>query len=57
MNGKFEKLIIWQRAMELGENINGLSESQKEIYNLAFRLEDGLCCFKYCRRINCAIFT
>lgn len=36
MNGfKFEKLIIWQKAMELGENINILSSDfpQKEIYN------------------------
>jgi four helix bundle protein len=41
MNGfKFEKLIIWQRAMELGENINGLSDSfpQKEIYNLSSQI-------------------
>lgn len=38
MNGfKFEKLIIWQRAMELGENINMLSDGfpKKEIYNLS----------------------
>ncbi|WP_372950792.1 four helix bundle protein, partial [Mariniphaga sp.] len=41
MNGfKFEKLIIWQRAMELGENINGLTDSfpQKEIYNLSSQI-------------------
>jgi four helix bundle protein len=41
MNGfKFEKLIIWQRAMELGENINDLTESfaQKEIYNLSSQI-------------------
>lgn len=37
---KFEKLIIWQRAMELGENNNGLTESfaQKEIYNLSSQI-------------------
>jgi four helix bundle protein len=41
MNGfKFEKLIIWQRAMELGENINGLTDSfsKKEIYNLSSQI-------------------
>ncbi len=33
---KFEKLIIWQKAMELGESINKLSLKfpKKELYNL-----------------------
>lgn len=37
---KFEKLIVWQRAMELGENMNSLSSNfpQKEIYNLSSQL-------------------
>lgn len=41
MNGfKFEKLIIWQRAMLLGENINELSDNfpPKEIYNLSSQI-------------------
>ena len=34
---KFEGLLIWQNAMELGEEINLLSDSfpKKEIYNLS----------------------
>lgn len=34
---KFEKLIVWQKAMELGEDINVLSERfpPKELYNLS----------------------
>lgn len=37
---KFEKLIVWQRAMELGENINTLSNKfpPKEIYNLSSQI-------------------
>ncbi len=37
---KFEKLVIWQRAMELGELINTLSSGfpQKEIYNLSSQI-------------------
>jgi len=33
---KFEKLLIWQKAMDLGEVINQLTEKfpKKEIYNL-----------------------
>ena len=32
---KFEKLLIWQKAMDLGEVINQLTEKfpKKEIYN------------------------
>lgn len=37
---KFEKLIIWQRSMELGENVNTLSSEfpPKEIYNLSSQI-------------------
>ncbi len=37
---KFEKLIIWQRAMELGEEINTMSEKfpKKEVYNLSSQI-------------------
>jgi four helix bundle protein len=37
---KFEKLIIWQRSMELGENINILASDfpPKEIYNLSSQI-------------------
>ncbi len=37
---KFEKLIIWQKAMELGENVNTISEKfpAKEIYNLSSQI-------------------
>lgn len=37
---KFEKLIVWQKAMELGEDINQLSEifPQKELYNLSSQI-------------------
>ena len=40
MNFKFEKLIIWQKAMDLGEEINKLSDSfsKKEIYNLSSQI-------------------
>ncbi len=36
MSFKFEKLIIWQQAMNLGEEINELSKKfpKEEIYNL-----------------------
>lgn len=36
MKFKFEKLIVWQKAMELGEEINSLAEKfpVKEQYNL-----------------------
>jgi len=36
MSFKFEKLIIWQKAMELGEEIDKISDSfpKKETYNL-----------------------
>ena len=37
MEFKFEKLIIWQKAMDLGEMVNKLSSKfpQKELYNLS----------------------
>ncbi len=37
MSFKFENLIIWQLAMDYGENINNLSEKfpKKELYNLS----------------------
>ncbi len=40
MGFKFEKLIIWQRAMELGENVSSLSLKfpSKEIYNLSSQI-------------------
>jgi len=40
MSFKFEKLIIWQKAMDLGEDINVLSDSfpKKEVYNLSSQM-------------------
>ena len=40
MNFKFEKLVIWQNAMEFGEDINTLSEvfPNKEMYNLSSQI-------------------
>ena len=40
MSFKFEKLIIWQKAMDFGEEILILSNSfpQKEIYNLTSQI-------------------
>ena len=37
---KFEKLIIWQKAMEFGESINKLSGNfpKEEIYNLSSQI-------------------
>ena len=37
---KFEKLIIWQKAMDFGEEMNELAEKfpNKEIYNLSSQL-------------------
>lgn len=37
---KFESLIIWQRAMELGENIYVLSQKfpKEEVYNLSSQI-------------------
>lgn len=37
---KFERLIIWQKAMELGEDINTLTEKfpSKELYNLSSQI-------------------
>ena len=40
MGFKFEKLIIWQKAMEFGEEINNLSQKfpKDEIYNLTSQI-------------------
>jgi four helix bundle protein len=40
MEFKFEKLIIWQKAMEFGESINTLSYKfpKEEIYNLSSQI-------------------
>jgi four helix bundle protein len=40
MKFKFEKLIIWQKAMELGEDIDVLTNGfpKKEVYNLSSQI-------------------
>ena len=40
MSFKFEKMIIWQKAMDLGEETNQLADSfpKKEIYNLSSQI-------------------
>jgi four helix bundle protein len=40
MSFKFEKLIIWQKAMDFGEEINNLTLDfpKKEIYNLSSQI-------------------
>lgn len=40
MGFKFEKLLIWQKAMELGEDINVASSSfpKNEMYNLSSQI-------------------
>ena len=40
MSFKFEKLIIWQKAMDFGEAINKLTNKfpQKELYNLSSQI-------------------
>ncbi len=40
MGFKFEKLIIWERSMELGEDINNLAKNfpQHETYNLSSQI-------------------
>ena len=40
MKFKFENLIIWQKAMEIGEEINSLSNKfpNKEVYNLSSQI-------------------
>ncbi len=40
MSFKFEKLSVWQKAMDLGEEINLLSETfpKKEVYNLSSQI-------------------
>ncbi len=37
---KFERLIIWQKAMDLGEEINSITEKfpPKELYNLSSQI-------------------
>lgn len=41
MKFEFEKLIIWQKAMEFGEEINIISEDfpKKELYNLVSQIK------------------
>jgi four helix bundle protein len=38
---KFEKLIVWQKAMEFGETINKLSSNfpKEEMYNLSSQVK------------------
>ncbi len=40
MNFKFEKLIIWQKAMDFGEDVNNLSKKfpKKEMFNLSSQI-------------------
>ncbi len=40
MSFKFEKLIIWQQAMDFGEEINSLSKRfpKEEVYNLTSQI-------------------
>lgn len=40
MSFKFEKLLVWQRAMELGDHIDILTHDfpKKEIYNLSSQI-------------------
>ncbi len=40
MSFKFEKLIIWQRAMDFGEEINGITKifPKHEMYNLSSQI-------------------
>lgn len=40
MRFKFESLLIWQKAMELGEDLNKISNKfpEKEIYNLSSQM-------------------
>ena len=40
MSFKFEKLIIWQKAMDFGEEINSIASEfpKKEIYNLSSQI-------------------
>ncbi len=40
MNFKFEKLVIWQKAMEFGEDLNILAKSfpKEETYNLSSQI-------------------
>lgn len=44
MRFKFEKLIIWQKAMELGEYLNVLADkfSKKEVYNLSSQIRRAI---------------
>lgn len=40
MSFKFEKLVIWEKAMDLGEEIDSITNSfpKKEIYNLSSQI-------------------
>lgn len=58
MEFKFEKLVIWQKAMEMGESVNILSHKfpKSEVYNLSSHPKN--CRFnsiKYLRRFNWSI--
>ena len=41
MSFKFEKLIIWQKAMDFGEEIQMISDDfpKKEIFNLSSQID------------------
>ena len=56
MKFKFENLIIWQKAMDYGENIFHLSSNflKEEIYNLTSQIRRAVdsVALKYFRRIN-----
>ena len=53
---KFEKLIIWQQAMDFGEDINEISNNfpDKEKYNLSSQMRRAVdsIAFEYFRRLN-----
>jgi len=44
MKFKFEKLLIWQKAMEMGEQINEMTSTfpKKEVYNLSSQLRRSI---------------
>jgi hypothetical protein len=51
MEFKFEKIIIWQKAMEFGESINKLSytfpkDEFKKHYEISFNLMNMMVAFK-----------
>lgn len=44
MGFKFEKLVIWQKAMEFGENIHKLCQKfpKEEVYNLSLQIRKAV---------------